>query len=103
MKNLLEETIDFLERYGKVPEDVLWVGNYIIYFDWENFREASNFEYDDGYGTQEIDPSLKVVGKDWWLERDEYDGAEGWEFKTFPEIPEIKALPKKSNILRKYF
>jgi hypothetical protein len=26
-----------------------------------------------------------VVGKDWWLERHEYDGSEWWEFKTMPD------------------
>lgn len=40
--------------------------------------------YDDGYGGQEIDSSLVIVGDDWWLERAEYDGAGWFEFKKQP-------------------
>lgn len=31
---------------------------------------------------------LIVVGKDFWLERHEYDGSEWWEFKSIPMEPE---------------
>jgi hypothetical protein len=31
---------------------------------------------------------LEIVGDDWWLERHEYDGAEWWEYKTKPSMPE---------------
>ena len=31
---------------------------------------------------------LLIVGKDFWLERVEYDGSEWWEFKTMPREPE---------------
>ena len=46
-----------------------------------------DFEYDNGYGTQE------VFGVVWfadgtWAERGEYDGSEWWEHHTIPEIPE---------------
>ena len=30
---------------------------------------------------------LIVVGKDFWIERHEYDGSELWEFKRMPEEP----------------
>ena len=43
-----------------------------------------NFEYDDGYGITEVNMGLKLVGKDFWLERHEYDGSEWWEYKTLP-------------------
>lgn len=36
----------------------------------------------------EIDMGLIVVGKDFWLERHEYDGSEWWEFKSIPMEPE---------------
>ena len=39
---------------------------------------------------------LKIIGKDWWMERREYDGAEWWEFKKAPffnkEIKQVKKL-----------
>ena len=51
------------------------------------FLSAINFEYDAGYGGQE------VFGTIWykdgtWSERGEYDGSEWWEHKTRPEIPD---------------
>ena len=101
IKNLLEETISELDAYGKTGEDVLWVGrnytkwdkNYknpqqIVYKStWEDFCLKADFEYDAGYGSPEIPMDLIIVGKDFWLERYEYDGSEWWEFKTFPEEP----------------
>ena len=100
MKNLLKETIEELELYGKTGADVLWVGrDYIVYeryhdstrvtykSTWEDFCSKADFEYDDGYGSPEIPTDLIIVGKDFWLERGEYDGSEWWEFKTMPEEP----------------
>jgi len=45
-----------------------------------------DFEYDSGYGWQEL------FGIVWytdgtWSERGEYDGAEWWEHKVCPDIP----------------
>ena len=53
---------------------------------YNNFIESLDFEYDAGYGGQEL------FGNVWledgtWLERGEYDGSEWWEHKVIPEIP----------------
>lgn len=100
MINFLKETIRELEINGRTEADVLWVGRdyikYSKYLDgeritykntWENFCANADFEYDDGYGGNEIPMDLIVVGKDFWLERHEYDGSEWWEFKEMPEEP----------------
>lgn len=55
--------------------------------EWAKFAEDLQFEYDDGYGTQNL------FGTVWfndgsWLERGEYDGSEWWEYKSVPVIPE---------------
>ena len=82
---LLDETLSVLAIHGKTPDDVLWCGDGEFYtFDWETFNENANFEYDSGYGSQEVATDLKIVGDDWWLERNEYDGAENWIFRTMP-------------------
>lgn len=96
--NLLKETIECLNENGKQTSDVLWVGrNYYIYktdesfcykSTWDDFCLKANFEYDNGYGGAEIPMDLVIVGKDFWLERGEYDGSEWWEFKTMPVEPE---------------
>ena len=54
---------------------------------WCNFLQDLNFNYDNGYGTQEL------FGVVWfkdgsWLERDEYDGSEWWQLKKSPTLPE---------------
>jgi len=54
--------------------------------EWEAFLKSLNYEYDSGYGLQE------VYGTVWftdgtWLEREEYDGAENWVYKKTPPIP----------------
>lgn len=98
--NFLEETIEYLNSNGKTENDVLWVGrgfnsyNYTPYkTTWEDFKAKANFRYDNGFGGNEIPMDLIVVGKDFWLERHEYDGSEWWEFKTLPTEPtEIREL-----------
>lgn len=84
MINLLQETLKILEYNGKTSGDVVWVGDKYKKTTWENFKNISNFNYDNGYGGNEIEGSLLIVGDTWWLERGEYDGSEWWEFKEHP-------------------
>ena len=59
--------------------------------DLDAFLKNIDYEYDSGYGGQE------VFGFIWykdgtWSERGEYDGSEWWEYKSCPEIPkELKS------------
>jgi hypothetical protein len=51
------------------------------------FVESLNFEYDSGYGGQEL------FGIVWfkdgtWADRGEYDGSEWWEYHVCPVVPE---------------
>ena len=86
--NLKEETIEILARHGKKPEDVKWVGtiNGEIRIHPDMFWELADQVYDSGFGSNEVNRALVVVGDDWWLERWEYDGSEGWEFHTLPVL-----------------
>ena len=100
MKTLLDETIETLNKNGRIEEDVLWIGRgfYVEphpWHDkdkckntWEYFKKNFNFIYDNGFGGEEIPMDLIIVGKDFWLERHSYDGAEWWEFKTMPVEPD---------------
>ena len=95
MINLARETLDILKEHGKTIKDIRWVGgclwNKREYPDmyWESpddfFIKAARTNYNNGYGEVELDPQLVVVGDDWWLEREDYDGREWWEFKTMPK------------------
>lgn len=106
--NLLEETIECLLDNNRTETDVLWVGrNYYDYETkervcykntWKDFCSKADFEYDAGFGGNEIPMDLIVVGKDFWLERHEYDGSEWWEFKTMPIKPSCNIIPLEKNI-----
>ena len=88
--NLLRETIGKLINNKKKEKDVLWVGSKDNYITWNEFKKIADIEYDAGYGGQEVATDLLIVGKDFWLERQEYDGSEWWEFKEIPCKPKAK-------------
>ena len=85
--NFLQETLKALAIHGKGAGDVIWVGNKTEYQRWDEFAVSADFEYSAGFGGNEIDLNLKVVGFNWWLERGEYDGSEWWEYKSYPIKP----------------
>lgn len=45
-----------------------------------------NFEYDEGYGGQNLFGNIWYVDGT-WSERGEYDGSEWWDYKCCPVIP----------------
>ena len=52
----------------------------------KNFLDSLDFNYDNGYGMQEL------YGIIWyedgtWSSRYEYDGSESWEYHSRPQIP----------------
>ena len=54
--------------------------------EWEEFLKALDFNYDSGYGSQEL------YGTVWfednaWMERTQYDGMETWTVLSLPDIP----------------
>ena len=91
---LKDEITNILKEHGKTTEDVLWAGtkNYKIPLDL--FWDLTKVHYDSGFGSVEILETLIVVGKDFWLERHEYDGSEWFEYKQYPSIPEKEWEPE---------
>lgn len=107
MINFRQETLDKLKAHNKDLSDIDWVGNYDTRVDIEEFLKTADLVYDDGYGATFIDSDLLIVGKDWWLERHEYDGAEDWVFKQLPIKPKdlgccevIPTISKKSHYFK---
>lgn len=89
MKNLLTETLEVLREHGKQETEISWVGSIDgkRAISWAQFKTiAGDTIYNNGYGGQEIASDLVIVGPDWWLERQEYDGSEWWEFQTLPRL-----------------
>ena len=92
MTNLLKETIECLNKNCKDTKDVEWIGIADNWIDWETFSKIADINYDNGFGGAEINTSLIIYGKGFWLEREEYDGAECWNFRQ-----EIKKPKQKVN------
>ena len=85
--NLYDETAEALLQHNLSRSDIWFVCTDKEYIDWDEFKDrAQNFRYNNGFGVEEVRIDLKIVGKDWWLERWSYDGAEGWQFKQKPDF-----------------
>ena len=54
---------------------------------WEQFTNKLDFEYNAGYGTQQLFGTIWFQDGS-WATRGEYDGAEWWQHHIRPEIPE---------------
>jgi len=62
--------------------------------EYDAFLQSLDFEYDHGYGTQELFGTIWYTDGT-WSERYEYDGAEEWQHRTVPVVPPelIRATP----------
>ena len=75
----------YITKYSEERESILKVG-YTEEEYWA-FLDTLDYEYDSGFGLQE------VFGTIWfedgtWSDRWEYDGSEGWQYHTVPQIPD---------------
>ena len=55
--------------------------------DYQFFLKSLDFNYDAGYGIQELDGTIWLEDGTWFT-IDEYDGSEWWLFHILPDIPE---------------
>lgn len=55
--------------------------------EYEDFLNKLDFDYDDGFGGQEL-YGIIICQDGVWFERGEYDGSEWWERHKYPEIPD---------------
>lgn len=55
--------------------------------DFKRFLDQLDFEYDNGYGSQELF-GIVWLKDGTWLDRWEYDGSESWKYNIVPEIPQ---------------
>ena len=51
-----------------------------------NFLSDLDFEYDSGYGQQELYGTIWLADGS-WLSREEYDGSEWWQHNFLPLVP----------------
>lgn len=63
--------------------------------EYQEFLHKMDFEYDSGYGGQELYGTVWLMEDNTWLERGEYDGSEWWEYRKCPKvIDELKINEK---------
>lgn len=86
MKNLWKETCEVLHNHGKSWSDVDFITDGEYGISLEVFKIRADNKYDNGYGMVYVS-NIYIVGRDWWLERAEYDGSEWWEYKELPAWP----------------
>jgi len=92
LTNFLKETELVLKNHQLTWNAVKAVRNSTGYIPLAQFvQEAANITYDADFGEVYIDPTLKIIGGSWWLERGNYDGKEGWVYCRKPEIPSVPA------------
>lgn len=79
--NLLNETLDCLKVLEIDEKDVYGAYDGKTLLNWNDFKKlAKDINYDNGYGSQEINQSLLVYTEKAILYRHEYNGAEGWKY-----------------------
>ena len=54
--------------------------------EFQSFLNSLNFNYDSGYGGQELFGTIWLEDGT-WCTRGEYDGSEWWEYNQLPKIP----------------
>lgn len=55
--------------------------------DLDEFISKLDFEYDAGYGSQELF-GMVWFNDGYWMDRYEYDGSESWDWHKYPTIPD---------------
>lgn len=89
MENAKLEFLEAIEGKSKVKCAIIGNAKLKVGYSekcYNNFLEKLDFEYNSGYGGQEL------FGTIWhedgtWQSRGEYDGSEWWEHNEVPEIP----------------
>jgi len=71
---------------GKVPDGYIILTTGWTKEEYDEFIIGMDFEYDAGYGGQELYGTIWYTDGT-WSSRGEYDGSEWWEHHKCPEIP----------------
>ena len=56
--------------------------------EYQEFLHRIDFDYDAGYGGQELFGTVWLMKPNTWLSRGEYDGSEWWEYNECPSVPD---------------
>lgn len=92
MTNLYRETDKALLNHCLKWSNIRYIRNsqgYIKVSDFVSRAMLTYYHNDDD--KMSIDPSLTIVGSNWWFERTKIDGNEGWIFHKKPLRPLVEA------------
>ncbi len=78
--------ICFAQNYRFNMENAIYLKEGHTPEEYEGFLQTISRDYDNGYGSQELKGIIWISNGD-WIERQEYDGSEGWRYVSRPEIP----------------
>lgn len=93
MDNLWNETIRVLNDNKLSWDDVLYVACSDFLITKENFEEIAKVtNYDDGFGGTDVAEDLVIIGDNWWLSREEYDGSEWWRYNEKPDVSNFDTI-----------
>ena len=105
--NALKELYNVLENKEKVVSDIKVVNIAIAITNWNCKKiihvkrvedlPLLNVEYDDGYGSQELE-GIVLFKDGTWLEREEYDGSEWWRYLTPPTVDDVNNYLKDDHV-----
>lgn len=76
-------------NWGEKPDWKILKPNY-SQEDFDNFCKELDFEYDDGYGYQELFGIILFENS--FSDRHEYDGSERWDNHKMPTIEEVLTI-----------
>ena len=93
--NLFEHLVIILKSHNKDISDIQWIGNETSYIEITEFIKIAN-RINDKYSALELVPSnLKIVGKDFIVEKTNYDDdlehslSDCWRYIAFLQKPSI--------------
>lgn len=94
MVNLLFETKQALANHGYRMRNIQQIRNAEGYIPIAQFEQkAFEVVYDPTSPKTEVDPSLILIGKFWWMTRErDSDGTEGWVFHQKPRKATLPSL-----------
>jgi hypothetical protein len=95
MTNFLVETKEAINHSGHKPTDIVFIGSVDSGYNcnWDQFVKLAGFEYDSGFGGQQIASDLIIAFSDGAsMKRGEYDGSEWWEY-AMPFVMPEKQIP----------
>lgn len=93
MRNLKEELNKLLEWKVKSIDDISYVVLNNQLLELKKFLDVYDVEYNDSYSNtnKELNDTLKIIGKDFIIYVDDYDGAKSLSYLSIPSQEQLNS------------